>query len=258
MQFESNSFKVSSEEINALKVKHCDNCPACHGSRFVVIENKRQKCECVRKFNEEYTLIEANIPITFREARAQDIDENFKKQNNEHFKRVAEYSKQLPKALEKGFGLYIQGACGCGKSFLATLILKRALREGYSGHFILLKDLVNAAFDSLSDSDVRNDLEKLITEVDFLVIDELDKIYNDKNDMIRSLLEDLFKRRYYSKKPLIITSNVHKDGIKTILGDSIAAIFDERLVAITFLGNYRPQILSKLEQEFFDDGQKAS
>lgn len=253
MNFESEFFKVSSDQISNLKSKHCDNCTICKGQRFILVEDKRQKCDCVLKFNEEYNLISSNIPVAFREATTKDIDRNFIQQNSDNIKRVAEYSKKLSTALEKGFGLYLQGTNGSGKSMLATLILKRALREGYSGYFILLRDLVNASFDSLSNIDVRNDLEKLITETDFLVIDELDKVFNDKNDVVRSLLEDLFKRRYYSKKPLIVTSNVSKADIKAIHGDTVSAIFDERLVEVTFVGNYRPQILNKLEQEFFGD-----
>jgi len=253
MNFESEFFKVSPEQIKKLQSKYCDNCEICKGSRVVIVEDKKQKCECVHKFNEEYQLIASNIPVAFRDATSQDVDKEFIKQNSENFKRVAEYSKKLPKALEKGFGLYIQGTTGGGKSFLATLILKRALREGYSGYFILLRDLINASFDALGDVNIRNDLERLVTDTDFLVIDELDKVFNDKNDVVRSLLEDLFKRRYYSKKPLIVTSNVSKSDIKTIHGDTISAIFDERLLEVTFVGNYRPQILNKLEQEFFGD-----
>ncbi|MEA3338568.1 MAG: hypothetical protein U9R15_01250, partial [Chloroflexota bacterium] len=61
-----------------------------------------------------------------------------------------------------------------------------------------------------------------------------------------------FKKRCdYFKKPLIVTSNVAKDNIEQTVGKTIAAVFTERLTEITFTGNYRPQILDKLENSFF-------
>jgi len=115
MNFESDFFKVSSEQVNNLKTKYCDNCSICKGQRFVIVDNKRQKCECVQKFNEEYKLIASNIPVAFRDATSKDIDKGFIQQNSDAMKIVAEYSKKIPKALEKGLGLYLQGVNGAGK-----------------------------------------------------------------------------------------------------------------------------------------------
>ena len=69
------------------------------------------------------------------------------------------------------------------------------------------------------------------------------------------MLLPLFKKRCdYFKKPLIVTSNVAKVDIAQTIGNTIASMFMERLTSITFQGNYRPQILSKLENDFFQDG----
>ncbi len=252
IRFESNIFKVSTIEIQALKKKYCDSCTICNGERVFDTNDNLVKCECLTQFNEAYALAHANIPTAFRELTSKDIDERFKQENYEDFYRVQLYTQQQDKALAKGFGIFLQGGNGSGKSFVATLILKHALRKRYSGYFILMSDLVNAAFEALRDVEVRRDLEKLIIQTDFLVIDEIDKSFQDQNDNIQKILIPLFKKRCdYFKKPLIVTSNVAKADIAQMVGKTIAAMFTERLTEITFTGNYRPQILDKLENEFF-------
>jgi DNA replication protein DnaC len=237
-----------------MKKRYCDACPICKGERVLDDENSSFKCDCLIHFNNAYALAHANIPVAFRELTSQDIDESFKQENFEHFQRVQLYTQQQDKALTTGFGLFIQGSNGAGKSFIATLILKHALSKGYSGHFILMSDLVNAAFEALRDIEVRKDLEKLIVQTDFLIIDEIDKGFQDQNDNIQKMLLPLFKKRCdYFKKPLIVTSNVAKVNIAQAIGDTIASMFMERLTEIIFVGNYRPQILDKLENEFFYD-----
>lgn len=248
IQFDSNTFKVSSDEILELKKKYCDDCAICKGVR--VLEGAHSvKCECLTQFNDAYALAHANIPVAFREL---DLDESFKQENPESFKRIVLYTDQQDKALKTGFGLFIQGDNGSGKSFIAARILKHALCKGYSGYFILMADLIDATFDALRDAEVRKDLEKLAVQTDFLVIDEIDKGFQDQNDNVQRILLPLLKKRCdYFKKPLIVTSNVTKANIDQSVGKTIASMFTERLTEINFIGNYRPQILDKLENEFF-------
>lgn len=251
IRFESDTFKVSADEIHALKKKYCDDCTICRGARILDDDNL-VKCTCLNQFNAAYALAHANIPMAFREMTSQDIDERFKQENREYFHRVQLYTQQQDKALKMGFGLFLQGTNGSGKSFIATLILKHALRKGHSGYFILMSDLINATFEALREPEVRKDLEKLVVQTDFLVIDEIDKGFQDQNDNIQKMLLPLFKKRCdYFKKPLIVTSNVAKGSIAQTVGKTIAAMFTERLTEITFTGNYRPQILDKLENDFF-------
>jgi len=258
IRFESTFFKVSADEVYSLKKRYCDTCPICKGERVIEESGpngtRMCKCKCLHEFNKAYMFAHANIPIAFRELTSQDIAEEFKQKNVEHYKRAVLYNNQLQKALKEGFGLFVQGENGSGKSFIATIILKNALKAGYTGYFILMSDLIKITFEAMHNVDVRDDLEKVITQVDFLIIDEIDKGFQDQNDVVQKMLLPLFKKRCdYFKKPLIVTSNVVKAEIDQTVGKTIAAMFTERLTEITFVGNYRPNILGKLEQEFFND-----
>lgn len=246
-------FRATDEEILSLKEKYCDPCKVCKGTRKLVTESKGpytvSPCICLGKFTIAVQLAHANIPVLFRDLTKDDIDKQFREQNANALGKTSIYSKKLAKAVNEGVGLFMSGSKGSGKSFIASLILKRVLKEGYSAYFILLKDLVNAAFQSLSDNEARADLQTLITQIDFLVIDEFDRI-NDSSEMVLNLLSALFKQRCYSRKPLIITSNKAFGKLDT----TITPMFEERLLKLSFQGNYRSNLGNRLEQEFFTDG----
>jgi len=245
-------FKVSPSIVKKLKEKYCDSCKICNGKRLVFVNGQEQKCNCVLAFNTEYGLYSLNIPPKFHKLTRDDIDPNFIEQN-EDMKYILQYDKKLDSAYEKGTGLFICGTNGSGKSFIASLILQHASREGYTGYFILQRDLINTAFEAMYNVAVRDDLEKLITEIDFLVIDEIDKLFVDNDDKVQNLLEALLKKRSYSSKPLIVTSNQLMQDLPHTLGQTIVATFEEDLIEVKLTGNYRPRLKEKRNKEFFDE-----
>ena len=250
-------FKVPEAEFQSLKSKYCDPCSKCSGTRLLDINTSEfvgtTPCSCVKDFQAAYALAKAGIPIIYRELTTDDIDQEFARNNVEGMTKALKYYARLQKAHDDGTGLFLNGDNGSGKSFVAALILKEALAKGFSAHFVLLKELTAAAFDALRDEDARDDLETLITQTDFLVIDEFDKMYQDKNELVINLLDALFKQRYYINKPLIVTSNTPFDEIINTHSSSIASMFTEKLLKVCFTGNYRAKRGQDLESEFFKD-----
>jgi DNA replication protein DnaC len=102
--------------------------------------------------------------------------------------------------------------------------------------------------------DIKQDLSTLITQIDFLVIDELDSVQSDIHPSVQSLLTSLLKKRSYSNKPLIVTATTPRDGIKYTLGTTIYSTFSERLSEIVFVGDYRKQLRQNLEDKYFNNG----
>jgi len=250
-------FKVPEAEFQSLKRTHCDMCTKCKGTRLLTIDTPEftgvAQCECVKAFQSAYALAKAGIPIIYRSLTIKDIDPEFAKNNVEGMTKALKYWRLIQKAHDDGTGLFLNGDNGSGKSFVASLILKEALVNGFSAHFVLLKELTSAAFDALRDEDAREDLEALITQTDFLVIDEFDKMYQDKNEFVINLLDALFKQRYYTNKPLIITSNTPFEEIINTHSSSIASMFTEKLLQVCFTGNYRAKRGKDLEAEFFTE-----
>ncbi len=239
--FESSIFKIPQEIIDELRKKYCDNCSICKGRRILDGNTGPRKCKCVEQFNQEYALIQANLPKKFYNLTRDDLDHEFIVQNS-GIDQVSNYSDQLEKMLKLGKGLFLQGENGAGKSFIATLILRKALEMGYTSYFILQRDLVNTAFAALYDDEIRNDLEKIICKIDFLIIDEIDKMFIDSGEKVQNLLEGLLKKRSYVGKPLIVTSNKAIGQLGSTLGNTIVSAFEEDLIEITLIGNYRPKL----------------
>ena len=245
-------FEVNKEQLVYLQQKYITSCPLCKGARILEVNTptgiQYTKCSCVLKFNEIYSLVQANIPVHFHDTL--DMDPEYKNANRGNLEKLAKYRNKLAWALERGVGLFIQGHNGAGKSYLGVAVLKKAIKEGHTAYFILLEDLINIGYNAMRNMDLRKELHEFITTVDFLMIDEIDKMHIDRQDTTISLLNSLLHARYCAGKPLIVTSSTLK---QELVSSSSLGIFNERLLDLTFVGNNRSKILKSLEDELFKD-----
>lgn len=244
----------SIQDIVELKIKILDNCKKCDGKgRYMTLEGF-VLCECIDAFRCYVDMATANIPKNFW-----DLELDFKyftpkfiEENKTSLSMIAEYSEKLPEAVKTGAGLYIYGSYGVGKSFLGCSILKKALGQKFKAHFILLSELINFAFRALRDEKMRIYLDHIIMEIDFLLVDEIDKKY--KTDLIDALLDELFKKRYYSSKPFIVTSNSGPKEVLEGFGKSVYELFSERLINIPLIGeSFRPEILKDIKKDLLGE-----
>ncbi|GAF79160.1 unnamed protein product, partial [marine sediment metagenome] len=213
------------------------------------------KCECRLKFEEEYMQIKANIPPNFHNMSLSILDTEFRTQNQAELRKLDGYGRKLSWAVKTGAGLYLCGKNSVGKSFLGVAILKKALNEGYSVHFTLLEELITNAIHYSKHPQLYSDFIQFIKTVDFLMVDEVDKMDSDRPASILSLFTFLLKERYNAKKPLIVTANMEK--VKFLDADFInggRAIFDEKLISIYLQGDHRTKILKDLEDEVNNGG----
>lgn len=247
----------SIQDVNELKTKILDNCSKCGGKGRYMTSDGFALCECVDKFRHYVDMLNANIPRSFwdLELDLKYFTPEFLKKNGKSLNLINDYAEHLSNAVKTGAGLYICGSYGVGKSFLGCTILKKALTQKFKSHFILLSELINLAFRALRDDQVKTFLLYIIEEVDFLLVDEIDKKY--KTELIDSLLDELFKRRYYSGKPFIITSNSEPKKVEKGFGRSIYEIFSERLIVVPLVGeSFRPEILKDIKKELLGKGKK--
>lgn len=254
LQFLTNRFRVSDNIIDELIQKHCVNCEICKGDRTVIRNGQLFKCECLNRYNKEYIYYEAGIPKEFHTLSKDDIDSKWFEHNRDSMDRVAMYSKKIEDAIDRNFSLYLSGSPGSGKSFIAFLLLKQVIEKGKLGHFILLRELVRAALDSFRDSSLAEDVQNLVMETDILVLDNVDEVTAAKDkEIVNTVIIALFRRRIYSGKPIIITSNCRKDELARFIGDNLADVLTSRASEIPFVGNLKSHELSKLETEFFEE-----
>ena len=128
------------------------------------------------------------------------------------YNRCYKYS-QIPDEIQKGgFGLYLWGDPGVGKTHLAACIANSFLSKGIPVLFTSLYKISKAVKSTYQKDSMRTE-QKLIdefTKINFLVFDDLgsEVFTNTQGDnWTQALLYDLVNERYNSGKPTIFTSN---------------------------------------------------
>ena len=110
-------------------------------------------------------------------------------------------------------GLFITGAYGAGKTYLASCIANEIIKNGKSVIFGTLIQLLDFIRDSYSDSEVSDkDYLNLYSSVDLLVIDDL-----GKEKPTEWVLEKLFlivNNRYNNYLPIVITTNYNRNQLR--------------------------------------------
>jgi DNA replication protein DnaC len=145
----------------------------------------------------------SNIPIEYWTIDMKDfkgVDELKKAYNNtiEHMQKV----------YQMGFSMCFAGAHGCGKTTIATNILKLAAQRNYSCLYSTLTDIVGALIDAGYEE--RFLAKRELITVDFLTIDEMDSRFmlsESSSDLFGKMLEHIVRTRMQNKLPTIFCTN---------------------------------------------------
>ena len=134
--------------------------------------------------------------------------------NNEAIDKARRYCKHAEEMLAGGYGIYIHGACGVGKTTLAACIANRLTEQCHTVWFTSLLEILStlkAGFDGGENAAVFNK----IAQVDFLFLDDVGTEGLKKGDggWLQSTVFDIVNRRYNAKKPVIFTGNYSVDDL---------------------------------------------
>ena len=106
-------------------------------------------------------------------------------------------------------GLFITGAYGVGKTYLASCIANEIIKNGKSVIFGTLIQLLDFIRDSeVSDKDYLN----LYSSVDLLVIDDLGK--EKPTELVLEKLFLIVNNRYNNYLPIVITTNYNRNQLR--------------------------------------------
>jgi len=194
---------------------------------------------CTGKFEIYPAMVRANLPKLYWDEEISRLDDPLTA------KVVSNYVKNIEQMRRKGCGLYLWGQTkGAGKSLAACVILKEALRRGYTGYFTTLSDLVTKCFNKMYDQQAQEEFKRNILDVDFLVLDDIGKEYkSEKNTFIDSAYDNLFRERYYSCRPILVTSNAKRTEVikeeQGTFGQALLSLFREQLCDVFIAGRDR-------------------
>lgn len=204
-------------------------CTFCNGDGYERDENDSvvsiggidQRCQCF--LPNQY--LNANIGFEYWPIN----EKNFQGEQ-EDLDKIACYFNKIAQLKQEGRGFYISGpAYGTGKTTLGIMFLKKVLETTkYNALFIPCSELViiNAKFMQNHYDTTLGEKIDYIKNVDFLMIDDLGKEFDDNKDWSRAALNSILRYRAMWKKITIFTSNLEIDTIAGIYGGSNHSIIN--------------------------------
>lgn len=170
-------------------------------------------CNCY--FENRY--LAANIGFNYWELTPQTFEGN-----QQDLARLLKYLNNVEGMKNTGQGLYIYGKNGVGKTSLGIMLLKHVLRyTKYSAMFVPFSDLVilnSRLVGGYHDAFASKAIE-VIKNIDFLVVDDIGKEYEDGKDKARATLNSILRFRDMWKKPTIYTANNQLENLRDAYGE---------------------------------------
>ncbi len=187
-----------------------DRCPfdACDGSGFLFDEatNTAYNCRCrpQRVAQAKARSLSAVIPRRYRDVGFErppvtDIDPHV-------VAATRRYAETIDEQLDAGRGLWFMGPVGTGKTTLAMLVSKAALKAGRSVAIYSLPRLLNEIRDTHRAERSHLDLLDRLTAVDLLHVDDVGA--ERTTDWVLEELYSIVNARYEDERSMVITTNI--------------------------------------------------
>jgi DNA replication protein DnaC len=186
-------------------------CTVCNGIKWeknndgtVIFDNgingRCKNCYLPDKF------LEANIGFDYWNITSENWEGSIK-----DLKKIEVFFDKINILMKDGRGFYIYGSYGVGKTSLACMFLKTVLiNTEYSALFVPFSELVllnSKIMTGWHDPEIEESINQ-IKNVDFLVLDDLAKEYDNERDNGRATLNTILRYRDMWNKSTIYTANI--------------------------------------------------
>jgi DNA replication protein DnaC len=162
---------------------------------------------------------------------------------------VRGYVKNLRANMKDGWGLYIYGPNGTGKTHLASAVVLKALSEGIAA-FALPADLLREEYIERRMFDEYQTVVQRCETVPLLFLDDVGKEYAAKSGWAELVLENLIRKRVREKLPTMITSNLSLKDFRARYQESAFSLLVGSSIPVLMSGeDYRKeQLKTKLAE----------
>lgn len=129
------------------------------------------------------------------------------------------YAERFPENFRLGRSLLLTGNVGCGKTHLATAIVRTVVADRGRALIIPASDIFSIAKASMVPGSGYTDWDVVrhLAPLDLLVIDEVGCQKGSEYEL--SLLHNIIDRRYQAVLPTVLISNLNADGLRGYIGD---------------------------------------
>lgn len=130
-----------------------------------------------------------------------------------------DYAASFPQNFRAGRSLLLTGNVGCGKTHLASAIVRTVVADHCRALIIPAGDIVSIARASMVPGSGYTDRDVVLHlgGLDLLVIDEVGCQKGSEYEL--GLLHNIIDRRYQAVLPTVLISNLGPDGLKAYIGD---------------------------------------
>lgn len=135
----------------------------------------------------------------------------------EYTTRTLEFVGEEPR--QKVKNLILLGDTGRGKTYIANMAGKEYLMNGKRVYFTTMRTLVKDVINP------QKDIEKIVSEVDLLLIDELGYEYHTDTGWAITQIKELLRVRYNKKLPVVCTTNLYPSDISELYDKSLMSLF---------------------------------
>jgi DNA replication protein DnaC len=185
-------------------------CPRCGGDGFLLDDHgEAVACECraTRMQRSRSTGASSLIPrkyrgVSFDRAPVTELSPDV-------VRPVRAFSRNIDENLRNGRGLWFMGDVGTGKTTLAMLVSKEAIRRGHSVAIYSVPRLLAEIRDTYDRPPVERSYARLFAQlvaVDLLHLDDLGA--EKQTDWVLEQLYSLVNERYEQERSIIVTTNL--------------------------------------------------
>jgi DNA replication protein DnaC len=210
----------------------------CDGSGFIYDEdtNTAYDCRCRPQMiaHAKARSLSAVIPRRYRDAAfdrppVTDIDPRI-------VSATRRFADRIDDRLDAGRGLWLMGPVGTGKTTLAMLVSKAALKAGRSVAIFSLPRLLNEIRDTYRAERSHIELLDRLTAVDLLHIDDIGA--ERVNDWVLEELYSIVNARYEDQRSMVITTNIlHREALCEQITERTVSRLTEMCDELPLLGH---------------------
>jgi DNA replication protein DnaC len=176
-----------------------------------------------KEFQWQVRLLASNMPHIYWGLELKDFGGDIKSATI-----VQKYIGIMKEAYEAGQGILFLGRHGTGKTMLACIIGKEAMRKGYTVYYIGIPSLIDGIMSGFRNEEAKERLSTIVTRTEFLIIDDLGKEYRGIGQKLDPLvmleMDRILRERINRGKVTIATTNYDMKAVTKAYGDSVLSV----------------------------------
>ena len=147
------------------------------------------------------------------------------------YKIAYNYAKKFEDMIKNNMGLILYGERGTGKTHISACIANSVLNQSYSVYMTKLSVLMSKMQENYSENKLH--LLNKINDVDLFILDDMGTERHTETAM--ELIFDIIDKRYLSKKPIIVSTNLTQEEFINNENVQYRRIFDRVIENCTFV-----------------------